>query len=63
MLYEIFYTRWVTTSINFYFLDKTLCICVFLFSFTAAKKMGQRVLIECCIQGYFVLSTRHSKYN
>ena len=25
--------------------------------------MGQLVLIECCIQGNFFLSTRHSKYN
>ena len=49
MLYEIFCIRWVTTSLNFYFLDKKLCICVFLFSFTAAKKMGQRQPEYCTV--------------
>ena len=38
MVFEIFHSRWPNTSLNFYFIDEKLCICVFLFSFTAAKK-------------------------
>ena len=38
MVFEIFICRWLITSPNFYFIDEKLCIFVFLFSFTAAKK-------------------------